>query len=361
MTIGIHAVAAFKEERTGVEEYCFQLIRHMAALPEAKEHCFVLYVRRGSQSKAVKTNFPENFKVRELWAPYLWTQVRLSIEVMHRAPDVLFIPAHVLPLHYPARTVVTIHGLEFEYFPKHYPFIHRRYLQITTQYALKHALRIIVPSTNTKKDLIKLYGGNEAKITEIPFGSPKVPLHIPLSGMHRPYLLYLGRIETRKNVHRLVAAFQYAMHESGLPHSLILAGGRGYGYKTILGEIASSVYAQRIHLLGYVSEEKKWSLLKHADLFLFPSLYEGFGIPVLEAQRAGTPVLTSKGAVFEEVAGKDGALFVDPFNIQSIAQGIIQGITNAEVRRTCVREGKRHSEMFSWERAARETLQLLVL
>ena len=139
MRIGIVAHSAFEEKRTGVEEYVHQLIRHLAMLPESKKHQFFLYSRKDGRLK----NLPQNFIIKRLFAPFFWTQGRLALEMLFRKPDALFSPTHVLPRIHPENSIVTIHGLEFEYFPEFYPSPHLRYLKFATRYAVSHAKKII--------------------------------------------------------------------------------------------------------------------------------------------------------------------------------------------------------------------------
>ena len=169
MTIGINATAALKQPRTGVEQYTYQLIKHLTMLPEARKHRFLLYVRPGS---TFDFSLPDNFIVKELkWSlPIFWTQVRLAWEMWRRPPEILFIPVHILPLFAPKNSVVTIHGLEYEYFPKHYPWLHRWYLRWSTRRAVKHAAKIIAISECTKQDLVKFYEAAAKKIEVVYHG-----------------------------------------------------------------------------------------------------------------------------------------------------------------------------------------------
>jgi glycosyltransferase involved in cell wall biosynthesis len=178
--------------------------------------------------------------------------------------------------------------------------------------------------------------------------------------MTTPYLLFLGRLEERKNVVRIIEAFGILKEKYKIPHRLVLAGKRGYGYGSIKYQISLSVrqagnikYRDEVVELGYVSEEEKWELLKHADVFVFPSLYEGFGIPILEAQSVGAPVLTSNTSSLPEVGG-EGAVFVDPWSAESIAEGIWRVLSDGVFRDGIIAKGSRNVERFSWERCAEE-------
>ncbi|MBU3965391.1 glycosyltransferase [Patescibacteria group bacterium] len=172
MIIGINASSALREKPTGVEEYTFQLIKHLAMIPESAEHRFVLYLNSRLKSERLSEigDLPENFRLKYLSFPLFWTQLRLAAEMLESKIDVLFIPVHILPLIHPAKSVVVIHGLEYEFYPKMYPFLHRRYLRSSTRYALKNAAKIIAVSENTKNDLVNLYGGEPDKIRVVHHG-----------------------------------------------------------------------------------------------------------------------------------------------------------------------------------------------
>jgi glycosyltransferase involved in cell wall biosynthesis len=334
MIIGINATAAFIKPQTGVEKYTYQLIKHLTMAPE---HRFLLYTPFGEIS------LPDNFEVRKLkWGLPMWTQIRLSWEMAWRKPDVLFIPVHVLPLVHP-RSVVAIHGLEYEYFPEMYPKKHLMYLRWSTRYALKNASRIIAVSENTKKDLVELYNGNPEKIFVVHHGVDK-----PLEGesCSGKYILYLGRLERKKNVQGLIKAFRFLKEKYGIPHRLILAGGRGWDF--------DKIDVRDVVLTGYVSEEKKWSLLKGADCFVLPSFYEGFGLPVLEAQRVGCPVVCANNSSLPEVAG-EGAVVTDDF-----VNGIYRIISDKSFKDGIIEKGFENVKKFSWEKCAEETLKVLV-
>jgi len=399
MTIGINAAAAVKQPRTGVEEYTYQLIKHLTMLPEAGEHRFLLYIPKATQmgrglhaddADKIPPNpplvkggeegifdfpLPENFEIKILkWPLPMWTQIRLAAEMIFNKPDALFIPVHILPMVHPKNSVVTIHGLEYEYFPQMYPWRHLQYLRWSTRYALKHARKIIAVSENTKQDLVKLYGGDENKIEVVYHGIeqkisnfPALPAgrqfpiskQIPNSKFQipKPYILYLGRIETKKNIEGILAAYKILKEKFQIPHELILAGMPGFGYDEIKLKIVNCKL--KIIETGYISEKEKWQLMKEADIFLFLSFYEGFGLPVLEAQAAGVPVITSFNSSLPEIAGQ-GALFVDPKNFEQIAEAVKSIIDDNALRAKLIELGYVNIKKFSWEKCARETLEILI-
>lgn len=349
MIIGINATAAVTEPRTGVEEYAYQLIKHLAMLPEAAEHHFLLYLSQGNLA------LPNNFEIKKLkWGLPMWTQIRLAGELFLHRPDVLFIPVHVLPFVYPKNSVVVLHGLEYEYFPEVYPKNRLRYLRWSAKYALKNARKIIAISENTKNDLIKLYGGDPEKIFVVYHGvNDNVPVSF-ISCSNFPYLLYIGRIETKKNIQGLINAFELLKKKYRIPHKLILAGGKGYGFEEIALETEKLFFRNDIIFTGYVSEEKKWQLLQNADCFVFPSHYEGFGLPILEAQQAGCPVVAADNSCLPEVAGEGGII------TNNFAEGIYKIISDKELRCDIIKKGFENVKKFSWQKCAEETLKVIL-
>ncbi len=334
MNIGINAIAAFKQPRTGVEEYTYQLIKHLTMLKQAKKHRFILY-----SHKKLKWPFP------------MWTQIRLAAEMALNKPDVLFIPVHVLPLIHPKNSVVTIHGLEYEYCPKTYPYNHLKYLRWSTKYTLKHARKIIAVSENTKKDLIELYKGNPDKIEVVYHGFKHVrPLGSNIN--MDPYILFIGRIEIRKNIHGLIKAFELLKKRYKVPHKLVLAG-------PIPRSGIFDTKRSDLKFLGYVSEQEKLQLFQNAEMFILPSFYEGFGMPILEAQSSGCPVITSNISSMPEVAGQ-GALLINPKNIEEIAEMMYKIISDSQLKKDLIEKGYENIKRFSWQKCAQETLNVLL-
>ncbi len=371
MTVGIDASRAFLKRRTGIEEYSYQVIRHLRSVIPEGDHV-VLYVRRKFAirnsrfvmlSQEIDFDLPPNWEVRAIWAPRFWTQVGLSIEMLFRAPDVLFVPAHIVPVISPKRTIVTVHGLEYEMFPEAYSLWERLYMRFSIRFSVRAASRVIAVSENTKQDLMKLYRVPEEKISVIYEGKPshdvRVTSHVRNTEYGIPntkYFLFIGRLEERKNISRIIEAFGILKETYKIPHALVLAGKPGFGYGRIKNEIRETRYG--IREMGYVSDEEKRSLLAMADVFLFPTIYEGFGLPVIEAQAAGIPVVTSNTSSLPEIAG-DGAVFVDPLSAESIAAGIWSLVSDDGKRSAIIQKGLGNARRFSWQACAEEVAVLL--
>lgn len=361
MQIGIDASRAFLRNRTGIEEYAYQVIRHLRN--PLREERVVLYVRPG---QSPDFEIPALWTVRALWAPRLWTHVRLSIEMLLHRPDVLFVPAHTVPFIHPKRSVVTVHGLEYEFCKESYSLWERLYMRCVIRFSCRVAETVIAVSEYTKHDLMRLYGVPEGKIRVVYEGRPEEKSEVRSRksqvegrerGIGKPYLLFIGRIEERKNVRRIVEAFDILKERHGIPHALVLAGKSGYGYTDVKNAIRASAYGRDIIEQGYVSEKEKFTLLRGADIFVFPSLYEGFGLPVVEAQEAGIPVVTSNRSSLPEIGG-DGALYADPKSSLEIANRIRDLLSDKGLRDGIIRQGRKNAERFGWEKCSEEIADL---
>lgn len=361
MLIGAHAVPAFKKNPTGVELYAREIITRMIASVGGKAE-FRLYTDYDPCGDEGARDPLCSADIRVLRAPFLWTQGRLSLEMVLHKPDVLFVPGNALPRVLPKRTVTMLHGAEFMQAPQHYAPSAKAYLESLTKDTLRRADAVLVPSYATASALAEYFGADEEKLHVVHHGAPKPPASDPQppTPSPKPYFLYIGRLETHKNVHGLVeafSAFKRARPEGG--HELVLAGSPGFGYDIILAAIEQSDYKEVISLPGYVAEDEKWSLLRGALAFCYPSFAEGFGLPVLEAQAAGTPLLTSNMTAMPEVAGATGALLVNPHDSEQMSLAMERISDDADLRATLIRHGKENLSRFSWNKAAKTTLDIL--
>jgi len=299
----------------------------------------------------------------------MWTQGRLALELFFNPPDVFLNPEQILPLFAPTKSVITVHDLAFEIYPQYYPAWHRYYLHKVTKRSVKRAKRIIAVSERTKRDVAKCYGIPLRSIEVIHhgFSSPArtrndlsiaSEIQTTTFPFSLPYLLFLGRIEYKKNLMTLIDAFGILAKELGQSFSLVLAGSDGFGASEIRERAKQSWVSRAIHFPGYVNKEQKYLLYRHASAFVFPSWYEGFGLPILEAQSFGVPVVASNTSSLPEVAG-EGALFVDPQNPESIADGIFAALTKIKTRQILIRRGYQNLERFSWQTSARQTIKVL--
>jgi glycosyltransferase involved in cell wall biosynthesis len=241
-------------------------------------------------------------------------------------------------------------------------------LEINTFLNILFAKKIIVPSENTARDLIRFYKTDLRRIKVINHGIEKIAKNIKSGDNRGEYnILFIGRLEKRKNIAGIIGAFEKFMDEvkiskvppaNNIKINLILAGKAGFGFEEIERKISGSSYKKNIILPGYVSEKEKRKLYSDADVFIFPSLYEGFGIPILEAMRYGVPVITSNSSSLWEIAG-DSALPVDPFDAEEISAALMKIFQDKSLREKMIEKGYENLERFSWEKCAEETLEVL--
>jgi glycosyltransferase involved in cell wall biosynthesis len=293
--------------------------------------------------------------------------------MLFHSPDVLFIPAHTVPIIHPKNTIVVIHGLEYEFCPEAYSRWERFYMRRVIKNSCRWAKKIIAVSKNTKRDLAELYGVWTDKIKVIYEGISKNSPN-PLfqrgseKGKRKKFLLFIGRLEKRKNITGIVKAFEILKEKYNVPHKLILAGGKGYGFKNAKIKTQKSKFRKDIILTGFISEEEKWKLLKNADVFLFPAFYEGFGLPILEAQSMGTPVVAGDNSSMREITNfllfpkgkiQSSALLVNPHNSQEIAEAAYKLISDKDLRNDIIERGYENIKRFSWEKCAGSIAKLL--
>lgn len=349
MKIGIDASRAFIKQRTGIEEYSYQVIKHLRN--KLDNHEVILYVRKWNSSK-IDFELPSKWKTKKIPYVYGWTQVGLALEMLLDPIDIFFSPAHTTAIIHPKKTIVVIHGLEYEHCPKSYSMYARWFHRFFIKRSCKWATKVIAVSENTKKDLTKMYNVSKSKIAVIYNGFNNSRHQIEKKSSRKsPYLFYVGRIEERKNIIGIVRAFNILKKKYNYNGKLILAGSFGIGGEEIQKEIAKSEYKQDVEMLGFISEKEKWSFLEHADVFLFPSFCEGFGIPIVEAQSVGVPVVTSSIGPMDEISGNKD-ICVDPSNEMEIATKVNSLIKDQDVRNDVIEKGRINIQRFSWEECA---------
>lgn len=362
MLIGIDASRTAVTERTGTENYSLNLTRHLLMLETS--HRFRLYFNWQPDPAL----FPARPQL-DLWYipfPRLWTHLRLSREMALNPPDVLFVPAHVIPLIHPRRNVVTIHDLGYLYYPRAHRAWDRRYLDWSTRWNARVAAHLIADSQATKEDLTECYRVDPERVTvAYPAGheglAPVVDKEVinetkSRYGISGDYVLYVGTLHPRKNLVRLVEAFQ-RMEKRG-EVKLAIAGKKGWLYDDVFRRVEELGLQVDVIFPGYVPEDDLPALLSGARLFTLASLHEGFGLSVLEAMACGTPTLCSNVTSLPEVAG-DAALLVDPLDVDDIAAAMDRGVDDEQLRAELVAKGFEQVKRFSWERCARQVMAVI--
>jgi glycosyltransferase involved in cell wall biosynthesis len=372
MIIGIDASRACRARRTGTERYSLEIIRHLLALPEAAAHQWRLYTDAPAPAQLFTLPYADypNPDIRVLPARRLWTHRSLAAEVVDHRPDVLFVPAHVLPFVLPARrlppSVVTVHDLGYHAFPQTHTWTQRLLIEGGTRWSVHAARRVIAVSQATADDLHRHYRTPAERIRVIYeaageavlVDAEQIDAVRTRHALARPYALFVGTIQPRKNVARLVQAYAWLYRNTAVGWDLVFAGAPGWLSDALYAEAATLGLSEQIHFLGFVRDEELPALIKGAHFFCFPSLFEGFGLPVLEAQSYGVPVLTSNNSSLPEVAG-DAALLVDPTDVDAIANAMLRLSQDEVLRQQLIDAGYANVRRFSWEKAARETLAVL--
>ena len=368
MTIGIDASRANKTEKTGTEWYSYHLIQELKKITDPKDQ-FILYSREKLRSELGE--LPSNWQSRVLnWSPQkLWTQVRFSAEMWQRPPELLFVPAHTLPTIRPEKVVTTCHDVAFLRLPQVYDWAALKYQKLAVKFAIRHATKIIAVSEFTKNELIEFFKISPERIAVVQNGYDNerykiiedrgaVAEALKKYKITEPYILYTGRLELKKNTPGLIEAFKILKKSYTQPLKLVLVGQPGFGFEKVAKAVAESDLQNDILMPGWIAREDLPYLMSGARAFVFPSFYEGFGIPILEAMACGTPVVASGIPALREVAG-EAAYLVDPDFSENIAEGISRVLTDERLREDLKIRGLDRARQFSWGRCARETWKVL--
>ena len=355
MHVALDASNLALEAPTGVAIYGIHLIREIASLDKENEYTLCYRLSRWKDRRHFYRVNQSNFRTKIIQEPldFLFTR---KIDLFHGLDARMYDSRRV-------KNVVTIHDIpqhSNQYSGTRHPEKkNRRYADI-----MALADRIIADSVYTKADILKFYSIREERIDVVPLGveGPARPLSedeiqaaMMRYGIRAPYLLHVGRIERKKNLCRTLEAFAQVRKQLASRARIVLAGTPGPGGEEVFEAIERLGLSEAVRLTGYVRQEDLPALYAGAVLFLFPSLYEGYGMPILEAMACGTPVLTSNVTSLPEVAG-DAAVQVDPLDVESIAQGILQLVEDPQLREQYIRKGLERVKEFTWERTARETL-----
>lgn len=371
MVIGIDASRANRPNKTGTEWYSYHLIRQLTAID--RRNRYILY-----SDKPLEAGLAElcqqysNVASKVLKWPFsrLWTLGRLTLEMIVRPPDVLFVPAHVLPLLSRAKLVNTVHDVGFMAFPSLYGRNTARYLRWSTEWALAKAQRLIAISEFTKQEIQHYFSADLSKIAVVyngydngvykPEGEPGHDERILADyDIEQPYLLYIGRLESKKNMVGLLNGFrQYCQDQPQNRLKLVLAGKRSVDFAQVSNLLSDPILAKHCLELGWTPATVLPSLLRQAQAFVFPSWYEGFGLPILEAMASGTPVISSNTGSLPEVGG-EAALYFDPADPADLAAKIALISQDNDWRQRLIEAGLKRATGFSWAKTAQETLKVL--
>jgi len=364
-TIGIDAR---KLRDFGIGSYIRNLLEAISRQPESERYRFRVYARRSDRD--VMPNLPANFEIVEEESPgySLAELTRFAFRLYRDRLDLFHATHYVLPP-LRGRAVVTIHDIIHLLYPQFLPNrLALVYARVMVRRALSRADRIITVSYNSKRDLVDYFGISPTRVDVIYNGvSPRFRPDVPAEERERvakkyslrtPYLLFLGGERPHKNAQNVIRAFAEARRSRpDLPHVLALAGPMPKNTARIDALIGALDLGSAIARAGLIEEDDLPGLIAGADALLYPTLYEGFGLPVVEAMACGTPVLTSSTSALQEIAG-GYAFLVDPLDVDAIARGIVALTTDPKIRSDYVELGRKRSLDFSWQKAAERTLEV---
>lgn len=295
-----------------------------------------------------------------------WEQTVLPIELLRERADLLHALGFVSPFGWRGKTVVTVYDLSFLRFPEMFNRSNRFYLGTFTPPSLRRADRVITISESTRQDVIELCGVAPERVTPILLAAdekfrPAAPAAIAAfrerHSLPERYILYMGTLEPRKNIETLVKAYARLRAQGSDDHILVLAGGKGWQFESIFEQVQSLGLADSVRFPGFVPADEQALWYSSATVFAFPSRFEGFGLPLLEAMACGAPVVSSWGSSLPEVVG-DAGLLVDPSDVDGLCAALRQLMEDEHQRQAFVAAGLARAQTFSWQRMASETVQV---
>ena len=369
MRIGLNAhLLSFESNyrQAGVSRYIAALLDELPALLSEEDE---LLAFTGPTTTEQQAMFGQRISWRTTRLPtasplarILWEQSAGQLSGPRERLDVFHHPVNVAPLAGLTPQVVTVHDLAFERFPEQYPAAKQRYLRLMTRVTTRRAAKVIAVSRATGRDLVELYSVPQPKIEVIPngmstgFGRPPESELAAFRAEHElpdEYFLFVGTLQPRKNLDGLLHA--YALIAGQVAWPLIVVGAAGWMYDPIFHLVRQLGITERVRFVGYAAGDELAYWYSSADVFVLPSLYEGFGLPVLEAMACGTPVVTSSRSSLAEVAG-DAAWLVDPERPQDIAAALLRLARDPALRQELAARGLQRAAPFTWRRSTAATL-----
>ncbi len=358
--IAIDASRTTRKNKTGVEWYSYFLIRELLKIPS--ENKYILYTNKPLPTELL-VGAVVNYKVKILKWPlkYFWTIIRMSVQILFDRPNLLFVPAHNLPIFLPKKTVITWHDIGYRRWPSYYNWVQKLSLFLGEKGALK-ADKIITVSQFSKKEMMDVLNVSESKLAVIPLAvdynqcfvrelqeQEKVMFKFSIK---KPFFIFIGRLEDKKNIVRIIKAFNMFLNKTKSTCQLVLVGNPGFGYEKIINEINNSPYKNQIIKLGWLSQEQVACLFSACNGLIYATNYEGFGMPVLEAHAYGKRVIVSKNTASSELVNANDIL-VDNTSELAIANAMID-LLNENFIMQPVELNK-----YSWEETAKNTYNLI--
>lgn len=358
MIIGVDARHLVGKKR-GIGYYIENLIKGLLKIRKDIE--FLLFT---PQKLSERFENPRA-KICELKMPFysmlsspLWFNFYLPLYLKKYNFDILHCPNFFAPIFFKGKLIITIHDLAPLHFPEVFPKLYPLYFRSLLPISIRKAHRIITPTKTIKEEVEEFFPEAKGKVFYVYHGVDEI--FKPAKNKKEkefPYILYVGAMMKRKNILGILKSFYILKEKYKLPHHLLLVGKEGPGWKEIKNEIDSHPYKNFILYKGYVSRNEMVKIYQHADLFIFLSIYEGFGFPVLEAMKCGVPVIISSDKALVEVT-KGKAVIVDPFNYEEIAEKAYAILNDANLRENLIKNGLKISSQYKWEKNALEIYKI---
>ena len=372
MKIGVD-IRSLEKEPSGVSAYAENLLKNILNIDQTNQY-FFFYNALKKPAFDLSSKFPyDNFREITYKIPskiFSLSQVLLrqpKIDRLVSDLDLFFMPnLNFISFSKKMKTIVTVHDLSFKYFPSFFSAKRRLWHAGTYPKSIfKRARYLVAVSQNTKSDLMKIYNipSNKIKVIYSGINVTKKPLSDSLKNeikskykIRDRFILSLSNLEPRKNIESIIQSYDL-LRDRGYNGQLLIGGKPSWSYSTIFNLAKKSVYHQDINILGYIADADKNYLYQLADIFVYPSYYEGFGFPPLESLVCGTPVITSYNSSLPEIV-KNSALLVDPYNLEEIVQAMSLYLNDDKLRKESVEMSQTIADRFSWSKAAQATLEL---
>lgn len=363
MRIG-YDITPIGDQQSGVGNYTLYLLNHLTEVDASHE--YLLLTHRTNRPPGLPVSANCRAVVRQFPNRMLWMQCALPGTLRRSQAQVCHYTNSIAPLFSPCPYVVTIHDMTLSLLPGYHRWRKQILVRPLIPLVARRAQQIITVSQSARQDIIRLLHVPAERVVVIPEAA--APLFRPAGmaeqqrvraayGLHTPYVLYVGTLEPRKNLVRLIRAWYDLRRRGVIPQRLVIVGARGWQYQPIYREVQALGCADDILFTGHVPSNDLPGLYSAADAFAFPSLYEGFGLPVVEAMACGTPVLTSDTPALAEVAGA-AALRVDAQHTAAIRAGLERLLTDSALHADLRQRGLQRADSFSWRTTALQTLQV---
>ncbi len=366
MIIGLDGRLANDVHKVGSGQFCYELLK---AIPPLLDNDKLRIYLDQEPQPFFPVREGNNVEIRVLPKKKIWTQTVLAKELKKNPPDIFYSPSLQTPLYGNCPKVCTIFDIAYYDFPQEFTWSSRIKAKLRLHSAIRTNQLFITISESSKKSITELFPNIKDKLHRVYLGvsnevskvTEEEQIQIRKKyGIGEPFILFVGRIQPRKNIIRLIESYeQLCDNHPDIPHHLVIVGSLGWLYESILKKMNESKYKDKIHYLGYLENEKeKVALLSATSVLVLISLWEGFGLPVIEAMNCETPVLASNCSSIPEIVGDCGIL-VNPYDVTEITQKLHTLLTDDNLRIELARKGKQRAKLFTWENTAKEILTIL--